>query len=86
MTKEYVELQDILRLIEDNDNLGFMGYLSSHVAAEHFKDEVRHLPSIVSLDLDKESNKTTDNSAWDFRWNGRGNYEQERAGFYGEFS
>lgn len=27
-----------------------------------------------------------DNSAWDFRWDGRGNYEQERAAFYGDFS
>lgn len=27
-----------------------------------------------------------DNSAWDFQWNGHGDYETERRAFYGEFS
>ena len=36
--------------------------------------------------LEQKPKETVDNSAWDFHWDGRGSYEQERASFYGDFS
>ncbi len=36
--------------------------------------------------IKKEEATKRDNSAWDFHWDGRGDYEQARAAFYGDFS
>ena len=43
---ECVPLDCILKLIDDNAALGFMGYFVSQEAAMNFKDEVSNLPSI----------------------------------------
>lgn len=45
----------------------------------------------VQLDIDSNFPEPfkapePDNSAWDFQWSGRGDYETERRAFYGEFS
>lgn len=34
----------------------------------------------------KKVEKEIDNSAWEFHWDGRGSYEEERRCFYGDFS
>ena len=33
-----------------------------------------------------QSSNESSSSAWDFHWDGRGNYEESRRCFYGDFS
>ena len=37
-------------------------------------------------ELERARKEESDNSAWDFHWDGRGSYEEARRCFYGDFS
>ena len=50
---------------------------------DDLKIENESLKEIIKC---KENETESKSSAWDFRWDGRGSYEQSRAAFYGEFS
>lgn len=41
---------------------------------------------IERLKKENEKLKNFDNSRWDFHWDGRGDYEESRRCFYGDFS
>ena len=36
--------------------------------------------------IERAKKEESDNSAWDFHWDGRGSYEEARRCFYGDFS
>lgn len=68
-------------------------YTAEEIAAEengnlslYYHGCLSNRPKSCPLKEESKTKETVDNSAWDFHWDGRGNYEQERAGFYGEFS
>ena len=37
-------------------------------------------------ELKKQIKNSSNDSTWDFKWDGRGNYEESRRCFYGDFS
>ncbi len=49
------------------------------------KEENRKLKSQLRYYKNKGKSKE-DNSSWDFHWDGRGDYEESRRCFYGDFS
>lgn len=51
---------------------------------KYLKEKIKRLEKeIEKLKAEIKTEKET--SAWDFHWDGRGSYEQSRAGFYGDF-
>ena len=52
---------------------------------KYLKEKIKKLERKIK-ELETEIETEKESSAWDFHWDGRGSYEQSRAGFYGEFS
>jgi len=54
------------------------------------KEKIKQLEEenkILKKKLKKKKNRKNENySAWDFHWNGRGDYEESKRCFYGDFS
>ena len=42
--------------------------------------------TVTGIAREIEKSKNVDNSKWDFHWDGRGDYEEARRVFYGDFS
>lgn len=51
---------------------------------KYLKEKIKRLEKEKEM-LKAELKKQKESSAWDFHWDGCGNYEQSRASFYGDF-
>ena len=49
------------------------------------KEKIEELEAEVKKLKKELNNKNEDYSSWDFHWNGRGDYEEARRCFYGDF-
>lgn len=49
------------------------------------KEKIKKLESEIKKLKEEIKNKKDDTSNWDFHWDGRGDYEESRRCFYGDF-
>ena len=53
---------------------------------ELLKEENKKLKKELKETKKKSQSSESSSSAWDFHWDGRGDYEESRRCFYGDFS